>query len=39
MVHTIGFNPIQYVPGKGFIVRTSRTFSTLRKYYRRTFAG
>ncbi len=28
-----GFNPIQFIPGAGFIVRTSRTFSTLRKHY------
>jgi hypothetical protein len=28
-----GFNPVQWVQGKGFIVRTSRTFSTLRKHY------
>ena len=32
-VRTIGFNPIMFVAGKSFIVRTSRTFSTMRKYY------
>ncbi len=28
-----GWNPVQFIPGAGFIVRTSRLFSTMRKYY------
>jgi hypothetical protein len=32
-LNATGFNPVQYIPGAGNIVRTSRTFSTLRKYY------
>jgi hypothetical protein len=32
-LNATGFNPVQYIPGKSNIVRTSRTFSTLRKYY------
>ena len=33
LVQTVGFNPIMFVPGSGFIIRTSRTFSSVRKNY------
>lgn len=33
LVQNVGFNPIMFVPGNGFIVRTSRTFSSIRKNY------
>lgn len=33
MVHTNGWNVIQYYKGKGFVVRTSRTLSTTSKHY------
>ncbi|MFH0989837.1 MAG: phage tail sheath C-terminal domain-containing protein [bacterium] len=33
LVQTVGFNPVQHVPGYGFVVRTSRTFSSQRKHY------
>jgi len=33
LVHSIGINPVMYLPKSGFIVRTSRTFSSLNKNY------
>jgi len=33
MVHTNGWNVIQYYKGKGFVTRTSRTLSTTSKHY------
>jgi hypothetical protein len=33
LVKDIGFNPVQFVSGRGFVVRTSRMMSTTRKYY------
>lgn len=33
MVHTEGWNVIQYYRGKGFVTRTSRTLSTTSKHY------
>ncbi len=32
-VRDCGFNPVMFVPGNGFVVRTSRVMSSLRKYY------
>lgn len=33
LVHTNGWNVIQYYKGKGFVTRTSRTLATTSKYY------
>lgn len=33
LVHTYGFNPLMFVTGRGFVIRTSRTMSTDSRFY------